>query len=188
MTNQEIRPRLLAVTTLLLDNNAFRTLDSLSFISDALPKLETLSVQGNLLDRIAEFEYSSLDSIKFPTLETINLSRNQIADYAHIDELPYLFPNLTSLQISNNPIYHASSTKDRLLASQGPDTTFYLILARIPNLQTLNYTTINPRDREEGEIYFISIASKDIESTLSVISSDAELSTAIESLKKKYPL
>ena len=79
-----------------------------------------------------------------------------MTSFTIIDQLPKLFPLLTSLRTSNNPFTKAtqSHTKDV------HDTVFYLTLARIPNLKTLNYTTITARDREEGEIYYLVSAEK----------------------------
>ncbi|OAP60751.1 hypothetical protein AYL99_05753 [Fonsecaea erecta] len=165
-----------ALTTLILDNNRFPDLSSLTALLTLFPNLRTLSFQGNIISHLGLDASGPTTPSSFSTLETLNLSNNKIRDYAFVNSLPTLFPNLTSLRISRNPLYEPSTSSDEspMPSSSGPrqqallqstvsdSTTYYLTLARIPNLKSLNYTTITPRDREEGEIYYLSIAEKEL--------------------------
>lgn len=161
-----------STTTVILDNNRLTDLSSLPTLFSLFPNLAALSLQGNAVSSLG------LDSsISFPKLETLNLAANRIQDYSFIDSFPTLFPNLTSLRISRNPLYDQPKSQDdandrqrqpqpHAPSTASDSTSYYLTLARIPGLKSLNYTTIAPRDREEGEIYYLSVAEKEIKSIL----------------------
>ncbi len=162
-----------SVTTIILENNKFKDLSLLPRLFGLFPSLTSLSLQGNAISRLG------LDSkVSFPALETLNLAGNKIADYAFIDSLPKLFPNLTSLRISRNPLYLQSHHQDEVddastgvrgsqaASAKSDSTSYYLTLARIPGLKSLNYTNVTQRDREEGEIYYLSVAEREIRSLL----------------------
>ncbi|EXJ58836.1 hypothetical protein A1O7_06266 [Cladophialophora yegresii CBS 114405] len=159
-----------SVTSVILDNNNFTSLAFLPTLFGLFPSLTSLSLPGNAVSALG------LDSsASFPTLETLNLAGNRIQEYSFIDRLPILFPNLTSLRISRNRLYEPGNVQDEGgddRRSQAPgtstsdSTSYYLTLARIPGLKSLNYTTIMPRDREEGEIYYLSVAEREIKTIL----------------------
>ncbi|KIX94367.1 uncharacterized protein Z520_09753 [Fonsecaea multimorphosa CBS 102226] len=156
-----------ALTTLILDNNRFADLSSLPTLLALFPNLKALSFQGNIISNLGLDVPGSSGSSSFLALETLNLANNKIRDYAFVNRLPGLFPNLTSLRISRNPLYEPSNSSDESHQRQAQSTIsdstpYYLTLARIPNLKSLNYTTITPRDREEGEIYYLSVAEKEL--------------------------
>ncbi|KIW95216.1 uncharacterized protein Z519_03800 [Cladophialophora bantiana CBS 173.52] len=154
-----------ALTTLILDNNRFTDLSSLPVLFSLFPNIKTLSFQGNTISNLGLDSCSSSTS-SISKLETLNLAHNQIRDYSFVNSLPDLFPNLTSLRISRNPLYEQSTTSDEAQSTISDSTSYYLTLARIPHLKSLNYTTITPRDREEGEIYYLSVAEKELRSLL----------------------
>ena len=146
-----------SLTSLKLEDNLFTDQSSLSHLFRHFPSLTDLSLQSN---RISAFSLPVHD-LNFPSLTHLSLTDNNIQDFKLISHLPTIFPSLTSLQISRNPLYTSVN-------SSGPsDAAYYLTLARIPTLTTLNHTSITPRDREEGEIYYLSIAEKDITNILS---------------------
>ncbi|OCT51851.1 CAP-Gly domain containing protein [Cladophialophora carrionii] len=162
-----------SVTSVILDNNKFTRLSFLPTLLGLFPNLTSLSLQGNTVSTVG------LDSsVSFSTLETLNLAGNCIQEYSFLDRLPILFPNLTSLRISRNPLYDPVSDQDEAdgssagarrshaPSSTSDSTSYYLTLARIPGLKSLNYTTITPRDREEGEIYYLSVAEREIKTIL----------------------
>ncbi|EXJ68238.1 uncharacterized protein A1O5_08853 [Cladophialophora psammophila CBS 110553] len=155
-----------ALTTLILDNNRFADLSSLPVLFSLFPNIKTLSFQGNTISNLGLDSCSSSTSSSISNLETLNLANNQIRDYSFVTSLPDLFPNLTSLRISRNPLYEQSTTSDEAQSTTSDSTSYYLTLARIPHLKSLNYTTITPRDREEGEIYYLSVGEKELRSLL----------------------
>ncbi|RVX71755.1 hypothetical protein B0A52_03939 [Exophiala mesophila] len=162
-----------SVTTLTLDNNRLTDLSSLPDIFKLFPNLSTLSLQGN---SISDINLPSRAPPTFPSLTTLNIAANKIASYHFLDSLPSIFPKLTSLRITRNPLYDfegsvtSTETSSGINPQHGPlsagaqadSRSYYLTLARIPSLHSLNYTTITPRDREEGEIYYLSVVDKEI--------------------------
>ncbi|KAL2430575.1 hypothetical protein ABEF95_011247 [Exophiala dermatitidis] len=169
-----------SVTTVNLDNNRFIDLSSLPTLVSLFPNISTLSLQGNMISQLA-----LVSQHRFETIQTLNLAGNQISSYSFVDALATAFPNLSSLRISRNPLYDGDrknsyhidlrpSTSSHPAASAVPpapsllpdSTPYYLTLARIPQLKSLNYTTITARDREEGEIYYLSVAEKEIKQIL----------------------
>ncbi|KAL2395462.1 hypothetical protein ABEF95_000620 [Exophiala dermatitidis] len=173
-----------SVTTVNLDNNRFIDLSSLPTLVSLFPNISTLSLQGNAISKLGL--ESSAAHRRFETIQTLNLAGNQISSYSFVDALATTFPNLSSLRISRNPLYDGGGQKNsdhidsRTLTSSHPavpavapapsllpdSTSYYLTLARIPQLKSLNYSTITARDREEGEIYYLSVAEKEIKQIL----------------------
>ena len=202
-------------TTLVLDGNLFESLAFLSEVVYAFPDLKALSLQGNQISSIDLQPKSGLDrqSFSFPQLESLNLSHNLIQDYSFIDALPRLFPKLTSLRVSNNPfflsgtsidpanhdeLYQAAMMKNTSFAtlsrasssvrSSRSDTAYSLTLARIPTLSALNHSIITSRDREEGEIYYISIAERESSAAIARIpGSSPKRESELTELRKRYP-
>ena len=188
-----------SVTTIILANNKFRNLSFLTTFFSLFPGLKSLSLQGNAISTIG------LDaSTAFPTLETLNLAANQVQEYSFIGALPALFPNLTSLRISRNPLYEhgksegnqdandssAGARREQASSMASDSTPYYLTLARLPGLKSLNYTNISPRDREEGEIYYLSVAEKEIAAILDLMvsSSSGEPPSIAENAERKIAI
>lgn len=90
------------------------------------------------------------------TLAEVDLSYNDIDSWSFVDQLPCIFPGMTHLLISHNPIFQAP-------ASQKDTTTDLLITARLSNLTRLNNSAISRKYREEAELYYISIVAREIE-------------------------
>ena len=154
-TFPDVRGRYPKLKTLYLENNVFKDFYMLLPILQSFPNLKTLSLQGNSIraHHLSEHDVKRLSSNR---CETLDISRNDLTSYDMIDDLPTLFPLMSSLRTSNNPF--TSTLQSHSTGAQ--DGVFFLTLARIPNLETLNYTTITARDREEGEIYYLVSAEK----------------------------
>lgn len=204
-----------SVKTLILDNNLFMSLAFLPNILQAFPRLKELSLQGNQINRTGLSSDLDLDkqAPSFPQIESLNLSHNLIQDYSFIDDLARVFPRLTSLRVSNNPFFTVTSirspVRDEALykakiassTSNAPpgrvsglpgtsrsDAAYSLTLARIPTLLTLNHSTITLRDREEGEIYYTSLAERELSVAIARIPSGTRnLDSDFNELKKRYP-
>ena len=148
--SQTVHP-LNGVTKLVLESNNFSDLSSLDAIVNQFPNVKELSFRWNQISSLGSEMNQS-----YPNIVSLNLSNNAIHDYSLFDNLSKVFPNLTSLRVTNNPLFervNSDTTDDRTA-----DQSFYLTLARIPTLQSLNYSTITIKDREEGELYYISVA------------------------------
>lgn len=160
------------VTTLILDHNEISSLSSIRRLA-ALPKLERLSLRGNYIESISA--PGAAEGLRFsPSLKSVDLSNNKIDSWTFVNELPTIFPGLQSLRISGNPLYNrppASSTITNM--PEHPmtvDEAYMLTLARLSPIQVLNYGTITPQDRSNGELYYLSLIGKE----LSVTAEDAE--------------
>jgi tubulin-specific chaperone E len=187
--------QLTSVKTLVLENNLFKSLEDLRPVFKLFPNLTSLSLQGNRIARTGNIELIS------SALTTLNLSSNGIQDFSFIEPLPTLFPSLSSLRISRNPLYDrlaqappntsTDTTPAPSVPSRRSDSPFYLTIARLPNLISLNYTAVKPRDREEGEIYYLAITEKEILTRLDPSPPRNENSpdaTRLAALEPNYPL
>ena len=175
------------VETLVLENNHFRDLDQLAGLLLVFPNVKSMTLQGNNIENIDTFRQSpSLSSTynAHHSIEFLNIADNSISAWTFVNALSSIFPSLTSLRISKNPIYDGEAS-NRDSTTNPSDTSYYLTLARIPSLKILNYTTITPRDREEGEIYYLSVAEKEIATHLSTAASNVDGKAQDSSL---YPL
>ncbi|KIW12951.1 hypothetical protein PV08_08138 [Exophiala spinifera] len=193
-----------SVTTVVLDNNKFEDLSSLPNLVALFPNMSSLSLQGNSISKFNLDGLRGSDSIRFETLETLNLARNDIPGYDFVDGLPGLFPNLTNLRISRNPLYESAvhgeerdeqDLEQRRHSRTVDSTNYYLTLARVPGLKSLNYTTITDRDREEGEIYYLSVTEKEIIPLLEASGDERHAARSAEDVEQRarkarraYPL
>jgi hypothetical protein len=185
------KPYLPTLSSLVLERNSFRDLEPLMSISMAFPNLVELSLQQNKIEVIGNInpkETVTLDM--FRNLRSLNLSRNLIKDFLFVDLLALLFPSLASLRVSNNPLWITASAAPTETPRARSDVPYSFTLARIPTLTVLNHTTITARDREEGEIYYISATGKEIAALLEGPndSNDAgHIATKIQVAKAKHP-
>jgi tubulin-specific chaperone E len=139
------------LTTLTLDSNSFTSLSVLSPLS-TLPTLSTLSLKLNSIIYIHDPE-TPPSSFSFPHTTTLTLSRNAIPTFYFLSSLPAVFPSLTSLLTSHNPLYDSYSI----------ETAHMLTLARLPpSVTTLNYSSITPQERENAELYYLGLIGKEI--------------------------
>lgn len=161
------------ITTLTLDHNEINSVSSIRKLA-ALPKLERLSLRGNCIETISA-PGTAEGPLRFsPSLKSVDLSNNKIDSWSFVNELPKIFPGLQSLRISGNPLYNrppASSTITNM--PERPmtvDEAYMLTLARLSSIHVLNYGTITPQDRSNGELYYLSLIGKE----LSVTAEEAE--------------
>jgi tubulin-specific chaperone E len=149
------------ITTLLLDFSCFISIFPLCrSVFSLFPSLGTLSLQNNHISVFVSPYQPSKEPIPVSaSINSLNLSHNSITDPALISSLPLAFPNLTSLRVSWNPFFYSTS-------KSAEDAAFMLTLARLPTLKMLNYSVITEKDRMDGELYYLSVAEKEIEGAL----------------------
>lgn len=137
------------LASLTLEFNEFTALEDLTVLT-TLPSLTSLLLKGNKICKVG------LNQPVFgPALKYVDLSYNKVAEWSFVDELTTIFPGLTSLRISQNPLYPAPSpTSDR--GTQELDDGFLLTIARIAKLQTLNFSNISTQDRTNAEMFYLS--------------------------------
>lgn len=167
----------------MLENNCFTDLDCLDSITNLFPQVKAVSLQANRISKLNQ--QGSSPRRAYPQVEVLNISHNLVGSYAFIDSLPQVLPSLSSLRITKNPLFEniEQATVDDPRAS---DKSFYLTLARVPTLTTLNYAKINARDRQEGEIYYLSVADKELNALFST-SRNTDRATIEAEAKRLHP-
>jgi hypothetical protein len=144
-----------------LSKNDFTTLTSLSGIF-TLPNLHTLILKSN---KIGSSQHQPQPSLKplSPTLKTLDLRTNAIASWSPISSLPASFPQLQNLLIASNPLYSNLTSADNtpLTSEDG----YTLTLARLPQLQTLNYSTVTDKERLNAETYYLGQIAREVAKT-----------------------
>jgi tubulin-specific chaperone E len=134
-----------------LDYNMFSSLgDILPLVG--LPYLETLRLKGNHIEAITDENCAK--PVFGVHLQYIDLSYNNVKSWAFVDELPDVFPGLTALRFSHNPIYE-SSIKEGSTAT-AMEEGYMFTLARIANLKVLNFSNITSADRTNAEMFYLS--------------------------------
>ncbi|CAG7996937.1 unnamed protein product [Penicillium salamii] len=157
------------ITTLTLEHNEITSISALRHLS-ALPNLQHLSVRGNSIST------ANKDTTTFqfpPTLRSLDISRNNITSWTILNDLPTIFPGLTTLRISGNPLFDQPPLPPSITAASASDSkpmtvdeAFMLTLSRFPpTLTTLNYSTITPQDRLNAEMYYLSLIGKELSAT-----------------------
>lgn len=146
-----------SLTSLALEYNAFECLQDLTVLAN-LPQLQMLFLKGNRISTIANADGFSP---KFgEQLIEVDISYNAVVSWSFVDGLNDAFPGLTSLRLSNNPIYVSPPTPGAGAVSS--DETYMLTLARLANLTTLNFSTITSADRTNAEMFYLSRIGKAI--------------------------
>lgn len=124
------------LTRLDLTSCGITSLQSVMFLSKT-PNLTILILRSNPLTTL-----SITTQRHFARLRTLDLTSTHLPNLSSLSPLPTIFPVLESLQILQTPL-SASHPESRLLT-----------IARLPQLSTLNNTTILPRDRQNAELYY----------------------------------
>jgi hypothetical protein len=162
------------LTSLTLEYNQFKTLADISSLSGLL-SLESLLLKGNEISLIEtttspgtgkklaqDNVIRDTTPVFGPNLRYIDLSYNQINDWNFVDTLAYVFPGMTSLRLSHNPLYQKPAAN-----GENPSTDveegFMITLARLGNLKTLNFSNITAAERTNAELFYLSRIGKEIE-------------------------
>lgn len=142
-----------------LSGNRIATLDSLSNLL-TLPNLHTLLLKANKIGS----QPQAPQSPPFSTaLQTLDLRSNSIADWSLPSSLTTTFPSLSNLLIASNPLYASlKSADDKPLT---PSDGYTLTLARLPQLHTLNYSTITDKERLNAETYYLGQIARELAKT-----------------------
>ncbi|KAK4983376.1 hypothetical protein LTR66_008844 [Elasticomyces elasticus] len=147
------------LTTITLENNAFEKLTDLSPLAK-LRLLQKLVLKNNQISAIplvvsSDVSVDSTSPVDFAsTVYDIDVSSNQILSWSFINALPSVFPGLTHLRVSYNPLYYS------LISAEGKPLTaedgYMLTIARLPRLRYLNYSAITGKERLNAETYYLS--------------------------------
>ena len=145
------------ITTINLQNNELVTLSDVASLSK-LTNLRSLDLKFNSIKSILPSPSGDSTqkraSVRFPsTLSTLDLSYNAIDSWTIIDFLPSIFPGLTSLRISHNPLYQSLSHPDGRYLS--PADGYSLTIARSASLTELNHSPVRQAfDTASSLFYF----------------------------------
>lgn len=146
------------LTSLTLEYNQFTNLSDLAPLSQ-LSSLENLLLKGNQIS--ATRSEISPQPIFGSKLQYVDLSYNQVNSWAFVDDLAEIFPGMTGLRLQHNPIYD-TITKEG--SSWSVDDGFMLVLARLGNLKSLNFSPISDIDRRNAEMFYLSRIGKEMAS------------------------
>lgn len=140
------------IHTLVLKNNNIR--EVIRHTNNGLSNaLYTWDASGDLICNNKPFAFH-------PALTTLDLSHNSISDWSLLNALPHLFPGLKHLRISHNPLYSSLKAANRTPLT--PADGYMLTIARLPKLQTLNYSTITEKERLNAETYYLSQIAEEV--------------------------
>ncbi|KAJ5343875.1 Leucine-rich repeat typical subtype [Penicillium brevicompactum] len=141
------------ITTLTLEHNEITSISALRHLS-ALPNLEHLSIRGNLINTVTT---DPATTFQFPkTLRSLDISRNNITTWTLLNDLPTIFPGLTTLRISNNPLFDLPPLPQSITAQTSETKPMTLDEA---------FITITPQDRLNAEMYYLSLIGKELSAT-----------------------
>jgi hypothetical protein len=146
------------LTQLVLDHNDFTSLYDVMLLGQ-LPSLEVLRLKGNKIASISN--ETSLKPRSFGIkLKYVDLSSNKVSSWDFVDQLPDVFPGLTELRFSDNPVY--GSTSSTLGIAAAPENGHMLTVARIARLETLNFRKITPAERLDAETFYLARIGKEM--------------------------
>ncbi|KAI5302418.1 hypothetical protein KEM56_000716, partial [Ascosphaera pollenicola] len=153
------------ITELRLDYNEFNYIDCLRPLTN-LTHLTRLSLRGNNIQAVFSSESASEPLVFPPSLIALDVSFNRIDSWSFVDQLPKIFPGLKTLRISDNALYmqppisaEISGVPEKAMTI---DEAYMLTLARIGQLENLNYSHIDANDRQNGELYYLSLIRKEL--------------------------
>lgn len=143
------------ITNLILEDNIFPSLSALEPLTK-MPNLQRLVLKSNKISEIG-----TPTPIFTVNLKELDLSFNEITTWSFIIRLEHVFPGLTSLRVSHNPLYEALQAPDgRPLTT---DDGYMLTLARLGNLKILNHSSISDKERLNAESYYLSLIAKEVQ-------------------------
>ncbi|KAJ8112900.1 hypothetical protein OPT61_g4845 [Boeremia exigua] len=143
------------ITDLTLEENLLPSLSALEPLTK-MPNLQRLVLKSNKISTIGT------PPPTFPkSLKEVDLSFNEISTWSFIEQLEHVFPGLTSLRVSHNPLFEALQSPDgRALTA---DDGYMLTLARLGSLTTLNHSPITDKERLNAESYYLSLIVKEVQ-------------------------
>ena len=135
-----------SLQTLDLSENQLHSLSHIRDLGQNCPNLRTLSLKNSLISEVGI-------KLDFPTtLEDLDLAYNAIDEWKFFNDLAAL-SRLRSLRVTGNPLYkHVVSADGKPLAAEDG---YMLTIARLPQLQSLNYSKIAEKERLNAETYYL---------------------------------
>ncbi|RDW71919.1 hypothetical protein BP5796_07953 [Coleophoma crateriformis] len=133
-------------------------LNEFSNLADLAPlvffkNLRNLHMKGNKISNISSSLPTSTEPIFDTNLRFVDLRNNGISSWDLVDALPRVFPGLTELAISGNPIWKAVR-EGGILAEE--EDGYRLTVARLGNLKRLDFSEVTDVYRKDAEMFYLS--------------------------------
>lgn len=148
------------LTSITLEDNNFTSLEDVQRLSKCCPHLRTLNLKNNQISRTCKDPHHK-NTFQLPeTIVDVDLAYNNITSWDIINELSTTLPGLKHLRISHNPLFSSLRSADNkpLTSADG----YMLTIARLPQLETLNYSKITDKERLNSESYYLSQIGKEL--------------------------
>lgn len=142
------------LTSITLEDNDFSSLEDIRHLGECCPQLRTLNLKNNQISSISK-DPPHISIFKLPeTMTDLDLAYNNITSWNIINELSTTCPGLKHLRIAHNPLFSSLRSADGkpLTSADG----YMLTIARLPQLETLNYSKITDKERLDSETYYLS--------------------------------
>ncbi|KFY91082.1 hypothetical protein V498_05671 [Pseudogymnoascus sp. VKM F-4517 (FW-2822)] len=148
----------MTLTSLTLEYNDFSSLSDLLPLT-GLASLKSLHLKGNKIGTVGTGRQGE-KPVFSDQLSYVDLSYNKISNWEFVDSLPDVFPGLTALRMSHNPVYEAVAKPGDVMTSA--DEGYMLTLGRLANLKSLNFSTVTPAERTNAEMFYLSRIGKEM--------------------------
>ncbi|KAI1265927.1 Thioesterase/thiol ester dehydrase-isomerase [Xylariaceae sp. FL1019] len=142
------------LTTLSLEFNNFTAITHVASL-DALTALRNLHLKGNNIATIRLADTDDSLPVFSSSLQYLDVSYNQVASWAFVDELPICFPGLISLRFAHNPIYDNPDPEHSTNVQNVTEEAYMFTVGRLANLKTLNFGIISATDRQNAEMFYL---------------------------------
>ncbi|KAF2486934.1 hypothetical protein BDY17DRAFT_245977 [Neohortaea acidophila] len=151
------------LSTLDLSDNELISLSDLRHLQN--PHLHTILLRRNRIQTVT----TEAEPAFALSVTEIDLTYNAVDTWLFFNSITkHTFPNLTHLRVTGNSLYqHLVSAEGKPLTSEDG---YMLTLARLPQLQFLNYAKITEKERLNAETYYLG----QIAAELSLASEEAE--------------
>lgn len=106
----------------------------------ALPGVKHIGLRNNRISRTTSFAQSRPPLTFSKTVSDVDVSSNLISEWSFVNQLSHMFPGLTALRLSSNPLYE--DLADAEGAKLVTNDAFMLTIARLADLQALNHSKV----------------------------------------------
>ncbi|KAI5207473.1 hypothetical protein E4T39_01867 [Aureobasidium subglaciale] len=142
------------LTSVTLENNKFTSLKNIKHLKECCPHLQMLGLKNNQIADASTDKHTGA-AFKLPeTVVDVDLAYNNMSSWGLINNLAAIIPGLKHLRIAHNPLFSSLRSADGkpLTSADG----YMLTIARLPQLETLNYSKITDKERLNSESYYLS--------------------------------
>ncbi|PHH85337.1 hypothetical protein CDD83_575 [Cordyceps sp. RAO-2017] len=146
------------LTSINLEYNDFKAVSDLAGLT-SLRALRNLHLKGNA---IAAMAAPGAAAPTFPpALQYLDVSYNDIRDWAFVDALAAHFPGLTGLRIAHNPVYDGRDAGAEA-AVVSWEESYMITIGRLACLRSVNFTQVTAEDRKNAETFYLSRIAKQL--------------------------